>query len=1119
MRNQITFYLAALFISLGVAFQASAQQNPAFFSFPQNHLDWYTVESEHFLIHFQEGNDRPAQVISVIAEEVWDEITTFYEFTPDIQISIILIDRLDYANGAAFFFDNKIEIWLPALHTSLRGTNDWLRNVITHEFAHIVQIQASMSGSRRWPVSYLQWLSYEDVRRPDVLYGYPSGVISYPFSIASVPAWFAEGTAQYMTGSLHYDYWDTHNDMFLRTRILDNKELGLVEMGHFASKTSMEREQAYNQGFSFTTYLANRFGEDSIREITVGLKRTSDIRRSIRRVTGIDGEQVYQDWVDSLRTNYRDFTENIRPFEAQPVNELGFFNFNPVFTPDGKIAYLSNSFFDGARLQLFLQDEPSSNKTSLINLRDSHAPITGGFQHSCGMYAEPVINRIESGFSFSPDGNLIAYNRTRLNRFGETYNDLYVFNRETEDTERLSFSARLTEPAWSPDGDKLAALQQTDGTLNLVLVNPENGDISPLTSFTQGEQLLKPVWSPDGNFIYAAKAERKGRKIVRIDVNATHSIDTVLRFDDTDIRDPFLTNDGAWMYFSADFGGKFDVYRLNLETEEIEKLTDVIGGAFMPFVSDDGVLLYSEFTSDGYKIRKAPIHELKQHQLDNQRLAVTEVIPSPRPNESLNPLNQFDDASILSFDPSRYAIADTSIYEFTLTTRGQSDFRQFYSYQDTFLDFSFYPVIRFDNYSKEFGSNRELMKAGRIGDIGRNIGRDMKVGFYMSSREVLERFNIFGGLLVAPASLDAGNLSEFMRPARLIDLDRDLFFIAEYTGLPFIERHWSPTIQVALYNLRRNVSNGLEIEDFSCTACLPDTLSVNIAYDIWQAEVNLISKLNNFSLLELGYQYTPYRVSTSSFFSREFDQFVPGSTQRYFIGSALSATYNVDFQMPYRHGDIAPVGVRGHVRYSYSPGRLLDSFEIRDGTLIPIYENFQNHSLELDSRIGFPLFGPNVFQLRTRFFTYFNNPDEFFFLDYIGGFDGMRSYPFFSLGGETTAFGTLSYYQPILTNINRQSGRLILDKIFARFFFEAGNGWGGPLGIGDDIKTGIGAELRINLLTSYLFPTRFFVSGAYGLNRFDLNIPEGFVSAAGRESVSFGREVLINFGVLFDFEF
>ena len=107
MKLRFLFIAAALVTnSIGIY----AQTNPLFYDYPQNHLEWFTVESDHFLIHFQEGNDRTAQVVSRIAEEIYAPITELYQHEPDEKVSIVLKDREDYSNGAAYFFDNKIEM-------------------------------------------------------------------------------------------------------------------------------------------------------------------------------------------------------------------------------------------------------------------------------------------------------------------------------------------------------------------------------------------------------------------------------------------------------------------------------------------------------------------------------------------------------------------------------------------------------------------------------------------------------------------------------------------------------------------------------------------------------------------------------------------------------------------------------------------------------------------------------------------------------------------------------------------------------------------------------------------------------------------------------------------------
>lgn len=1130
MKSRILHIVLLVVFAGGGFSQLYAQQrDPAFYDYPMNHIPWYTIESDHFLIHFQEGNSRPAQVISRIAEEIYVEVTTLYDHEPDTKISIVLNDRLDYSNGAAFFLDNKIEIWLPSLDTPLRGTHDWLRNVIAHEFVHIIQIQSSLKRTRKRPVTYIQWLSYEDVRRPDVLYGYPSGVITYPLSGVGVPAWLAEGTAQFQTASITYDYWDSHRDMVLRTRVLDDSYLSLEIMGTFASKTSIEREVTYNQGFAFSNYLAETYGQEILRDISHAFARRGvyDVNKAIRIATETDGKQVFENWIASLRTHYNEQLQGRNFTEAAFIEPEGFFNFHATISPDQRsVAYLSNRGRDDSRVELYIRDLDTGAVSRITDMQ-SPAYRQTGFTLSCGLDLKPEIRFIQSAFSFLPDGNIL-YNRIKETRFGEPYNDLYIFDRATKDSKRLSVGMRLSEPAVSPDGKTIAALLQEDGTFNLVLIDLESAKtrtiesadddaIVRLSRFTSGEQLFRPVWHPDSKSLYAAHSDLHLRRIVKIDAESGE-IQTILESTFTDYRDPYITKDGT-MFYSSDEDGIFNIYRMELASGQKQQVTSVQGGAFMPTMLPNGDLAYSEYIAEGYKI--ASLTKSQWLAEANRNTYARPYTPAEKLADLslMNALNRFDDRDIIPLPDSLFGKRRMDPVSFELETLDAGNERTFYPYDDVFTSFSIYPAIRFDNYSKIKGANADLLLNGRFGDLGENLWRDVKLGLYFASREMLDRLSIFGGAMIGFGSQSADGIGDFFQPSRLVDLDRDLFLIAEYRGLPFIKRSWSPTVSIELFNIRRNVANGLSIEEFPCTACLPDTTSIGIAYDVWQAQVSLMSKLNRFTLLELGWYHSPYRVSTNPFFSREFRQMVSGSSSRYFIGNTYTAALFYNLNIYHRHADISPRGLTASLRYSYQPSQLLEGYEIRGGTLIPVYNNYKVHTTELDTRLGFNLFGDRMFDMRSRFYSNFNATEEYFFLDYIGGLPGMRSYPFFALGGNTTWFSQLNYHQPLFEKIHHQAGRFTVDKLFARFFMETGNGWGGPLEVGNNLKSGIGAELRLSMNSYYLFPTRFFISGAYGLNRFDVSLPESFITTTGQSSVRFGGEMLFNFGLLFDFDF
>ena len=1095
--------------------QTIAQLSPSDYSYPQNHLPWYTIESDHFRIHFQKGNSRSAQVTSHVAEHIYPNVTSLYQFEPEDKTDIVLRDRQDYSNGAAYFFDNQIDIWVPALDTPLRGTHDWLWDVITHEFVHIVQLQVAMKKSNNIPAIYFQWLSYSDVRRPDVLYGYPKGLITYPFASINVPAWLAEGVAQYQRSEMYYDYWDSHRDMLLRTSLLADKPIGFESMGIFGSKNTLQRERIYNQGFAFTSYLVERFGEDILVKLSEKLAESGvfTVDEAFERATGIPGKTLFKDFVNTTTERYEHAVGSLEFSETQPVQSTGFFNFYPKISPDGtKLAYLSNYRFRSPSTQLFIEERRDS-------LKQQHAINIGSlqsssYQNSTHNDQDPIIKHLQSSYSFSPSGKKIAFSRQKLNNLGEQYKDLYIYNLETQKEQRLTQSQRLSSPAWHPDSNSVAAIHQTKGTTNLVSVDIQSSNLTALTNYTDGEQVYTPAWHPSGQSLFYSYSDDYGRDIYRLDMEREEG-QAVLSDSLIDYRDPYISDDGSYLYYAADPDGIFNIYRISLEQEnpEPQQLTSVLGGAFMPHVQDEK-LYFAEFKHDGYKISSINLSSLNSLEgtYDRSELNLFKLPTQKESNFVLDfdHIDPLPESEIQQLGPS-----DTLFLQSTNSSDNEPITLQ--KHDNTYTDFNFYPVIRFDNYTKKNGSNGRLLTAGQFGDLGQNLLRDMKLGTYFSSREVTGQFNIFGGAMFGFGSESSSGIGDFFSPRRLTDLDRDLFLTAEYQGLPFIEKRWSPTISLELYNLRRNVSNGLSVEEFPCTSCLPDTTRADIAYTVWEADLFLRSKINAHNLVELGVGYSPYRVQTDGFVSQELQQFIPSSSSEYFRGTTLTAAYVYERFVPYPNHDVAPIGLRTSFRYTYEPNKLLEEYEIENGALAPVYRSVKNHSVETSLRWGYPLGRNSAINFYGRGFSYLNNPDNFFYLDYIGGFTGMRSYPYFAIGGNTTGMAQLSYTFPVLKNIQQQVGRHTLDKLYMRVFAEAGNGWQGPLNIGNNIKTGAGAEIRFAFNSYYLFPLKLFISGSYGFNEFDVTLPEDFITESAGGSVEYGQNLLFHFGLTFDF--
>ncbi|MBI2419336.1 MAG: PD40 domain-containing protein, partial [Ignavibacteriales bacterium] len=648
-------------------------------------LNWFTVKGKHVVVHYHEGAERTAKVVAKIGDEVWEPITSLYEYEPET-VHYVIKDIDDYSNGATYFFDNKIEIWSSALDFELRGFHNWLRNVISHEFTHMVQIQASMKSKRTLPAFYLQWLNYEDERRPDILYGFPNIIASYPVGMINMPAWFAEGTAQYMRRELGYEKWDAHRDMILRSYALEDKMLTWNQMGVF-EKTSLGNESVYNSGFALTRYIAQKYGEDKLRKITKALGTITNFTfdAACYDVLGITGKELYNEWSSFVKADYKKRMEKVlvNQVSGKQLFGEGFGNFNAkFFGGNDTIIFTSNKDEDYLSLSSIYLLDVKTGKEKLV---------TGG---------------IRSTISKLPNTRKILYAKLSEDNPGwANVHDIFVYNIDSSKESRLTKGLRATQPCISPDGKLITYSFQKDGTGNLSIIGIDGENPKQLTFYTSGEQVFNPLFSPDGKFVYFDFAYEHGRDIVRVPVDGG-KVEAVVDLKSDD-RNPAFDRDGN-LVFASDRTGIYNIYRMNNTTGKTEQITNVTGGAFMPSFDDNGNLVYSGYTASGYKLFYLEKGEQKSIG-DTSSYIVTE---NP-------PLNQ----TIPNGDISRFDLPGLQNYNDKQIPSYKTD-----KYSGAFTKMTFFPVLRVDNYNTTS-----------------NFLEKLKPGVYISSTDMLDRYSIFGG--------------------------------------------------------------------------------------------------------------------------------------------------------------------------------------------------------------------------------------------------------------------------------------------------------------------------------------------------------------------------------------
>ena len=443
-----------------------------------------TIVTDHFRVHYTLGAEGTARRVAETCEEVFPTLAAAYDYYDDFRtIHVIVLDNSDVlGNGWANYYSNTMAIWATSLDFELRGSHDWIKNVVTHELTHIMTLN---KARKKWPFQFALLSVSRFDSNPDIRF-------MFPLYHLNAPRGWTEGIAQYGAQKFGYDSWDSHRDMLLRMAVLEDDLLSWEEMGTVWDRMGkFYGEFVYNQGYAMMVYIHEQYGAEKVDELTHQIGSMS-FDPAIRRVLGISADQFYADWVAFLAENYGRLESEIRGqgfFAGVPLDEVneGVLEYHPALSPDGKkLAYLTSEKRDYGITVLKIYDFETRKKTELKNW-------------------------IDTRISWSPDGEEIVFVR---NKGG--FNDLYIYNLAEDKEHRISARLRAKDPSFSPDGQRIAFVHNEDGTNNLGLIDRDGTDVVYLTNNNDATQYMGPRFSPDGEWLLFSVFRGEDRDIAMI---------------------------------------------------------------------------------------------------------------------------------------------------------------------------------------------------------------------------------------------------------------------------------------------------------------------------------------------------------------------------------------------------------------------------------------------------------------------------------------------------------------------------------------------------------------------------------------------------------------------------
>lgn len=549
------------FIVFSGSTQAAFSYDPA--------LQWFTLRTAHFNIHYHDGEESVAQEVAGAAERVHQRLQPFFEWTPAQATNIVLTDHIDASNGSATPSpDNRMLLFVtpPDEINTLEDYSNWMEYLIQHEYTHVLHIDKATGlplGLRNIFGRFFPWL--------------------FPNTLQ--PAWPLEGLATYLETNADLGTGRGQGSSFqmlMRLEVAEGvKPLRQVNQPMVTWPAGGAR---YLYGVFFMQFIAEKYGVDRLRRwidaysnnlLPFALNSTSEA------VFGLDMEQLWAAYTQYLNNRFRPQLSQITANglrEGEQISQSGYYTNRPRVLSNGDVYYVQDDFMGEAHLM-----RRNANATTA-----------------------QVITKIRGNrFDVHPQaGILIA--QLEYHRNTNVFSDLYRVDPKSHATQRLTTGQRYRAAAWHPDGKRMAAIQSAAGNSRLQLLSDSGQIIETLWQGNQHEVIGEPRWSPDGMHIVAA-VWRAGQWDLELFTLTDRQWRKLTNSTDIESQ-PHFSADGASVIFSADYGGVYNVRQLNLATQKFTTLTNVRGGAFDPALSTDSkTLYYAGTTARGFDIFRLPL--------------------------------------------------------------------------------------------------------------------------------------------------------------------------------------------------------------------------------------------------------------------------------------------------------------------------------------------------------------------------------------------------------------------------------------------------------------------------------------------------------------------------------
>jgi hypothetical protein len=551
-------------LAFGAAGQEVLENNPPSVKF-------YKINTPHFKVLYPKGFEEQAQRVANTLEHIHDaEAQTMGGRAR--KIPIILQNQSSLSNGFVTLLPRRSEFYtMPPQDYNFLGTNDWLDQLASHEYRHVVQNQQANSGFNR--------LLY---------YAFGPATLA-AMAHVSVPQWMWEGDAVATeTAFTHSGRGRIPNfDLVLRTNLQEGRTFTYNKQYLRSYKHNISDHYVF--GYHMISYLRKRTNDPDVWGKV--MKRTAIVpflpfafSRSVKKVGGLSLPQLYRATADDLKKTWAEELGSTPLTAFEKVNSRNSTAYTDYRYPQP----VSN----GGLLVLKTGIADISQYVVLKDGKEERV-FTPGVINDAGMLSVAGSKVVWSEYGFDPRWQV------------KNYSLIKSYDAEKDEYKVLTHKSRYSGAALSPDGSKIVTVEsKTDYHISVVVLDSETGSV--IRSFEKPGNVFYSMarFSDTGKRIVALRTESNNRSIVALDPE-TGEESLLLNAGFENVGHPVLS--GQYLFFNSPISGIDNIYAYDLNRQIRFQITSSKYGAYNPCISTDAkTIYYNDQSRDGFDVVSIP---------------------------------------------------------------------------------------------------------------------------------------------------------------------------------------------------------------------------------------------------------------------------------------------------------------------------------------------------------------------------------------------------------------------------------------------------------------------------------------------------------------------------------